>query len=221
MFIAVEFLPGWMILASSLLMLVACAAAALVAPWASIRAVPARLHLVLGGAFSCLLLWLMSVHMVEELWLHFIGVSCLVMLLGLRLALLAGALSSILYAIIVGESLLGVPMAWTLTVLLPGVVSRLVLYVVARLRSKNLFLYMLGGGFCGGMLAMLAMVAGSLLVFWLIGAQDWLQAALENWPLISLVLFPEGFINGMVITTLTVFYPQLVKTFDDIHYLGD
>lgn len=210
-----------MVLASSLLMLSVCSAAALLAPWASIRAVPARLHLVLGGAFFCLLLWLMSVHMVEQLWLHFIGLSCLVMLLGLRLALLAGALSSALYAIVIGQSLLGVPTAWTLTVLLPGVVSRLVLYAVARQRSKNLFLYMLGGGFFGGMLAMLAMAAGSLLVFWLIGARDWLQSMLENWALISLVLFPEGFINGMLITTLTVFYPQLVKTFDDAHYLGD
>jgi uncharacterized membrane protein len=80
---------------------------------------------------------------------------------------------------------------------------------------------MLGGGFCGGILSMLAMAVGSLLVFWLIDAGDWLQAALENWALISLVLFPEGFINGMLITTLTVFYPQLVKTFDDNHYLGD
>jgi uncharacterized membrane protein len=44
---------------------------------------------------------------------------------------------------------------------------------------------------------------------------------LDNWPLVSLVLFPEGFINGMIITTLTVFYPQVVKTFDDKHYLGD
>jgi uncharacterized membrane protein len=221
MFIAVDLLPGWMILASSLLMLLACSAAALLAPWASIRAVPARLHLILGGAFFCLLLWLMSVHMVEQLWLHFIGVTCLVMLLGLRLALLAGALSSVLYAIVIGESLQGVPTAWALTVLLPGAVSRLVLYAVARLRSKNLFLYMLGGGFCGGILSMLAMAVGSLLVFWLIDAGDWLQAALENWALISLVLFPEGFINGMLITTLTVFYPQLVKTFDDNHYLGD
>lgn len=221
MFIAADFLPGWLLLASSLLMLAVCSAAALLAPWASIRVVPARLHLVLGGAFFCLLLWLMSVHMVAQLWLHFLGVTCLVMLLGLRLALLAGALSSLLYAIVIGESLLAVPTAWALTVLVPGAVSRLVLYAVARLRSKNLFLYMLGGGFCGGILAMLAMAVASLLLFWLIGAQDWLQAALENWPLISLVVFPEGFINGMLITTLTVFYPQVVKTFDDIHYLGD
>jgi len=35
-----------------------------------------------------------------------------------------------------------------------------------------------------------------------------------------LLLFPEGFINGMVITALTVFYPDLVKTFDDEHYFS-
>ncbi|MCB1856213.1 MAG: hypothetical protein KDI05_15100 [Halieaceae bacterium] len=221
MFIDVDLLPAWLVVASAALMLLSCLAAALLAPWKAIRAVPARLHLVLGGSLFCLLLWLLSVHMVEQLWLHFLGVTCLVMLLGLRLALLAGALASFCYAAVIHQSPAAVPLAWTLTVLIPGAVSRGVLYGVARLRWKNLFLYMLGGGFCGGMLAMLATVAGSLLVFWLMGAQHWLLMALDNWPLVSLVLFPEGFINGMLITTLTVFYPDVVKTFDDMHYLGD
>ena len=93
MFIDVDLLPAWLVVASAALMLLGCLAAALLAPWKAIRAVPARLHLVLGGSLFCLLLWLLSVHMVEQLWLHFLGVTCLVMLLGLRLALLAGALA--------------------------------------------------------------------------------------------------------------------------------
>ena len=45
--------------------------------------------------------------------------------------------------------------------------------------------------------------------------------ALENWPLIALIAFPEGFINGMLLSVLVVWYPDTVKTFDSVKYLGD
>ena len=50
---------------------------------------------------------------------------------------------------------------------------------------------------------------------------DDVLAALEAWPLITLIAFPEGFINGMLVTTLTVFYPQTMRTFDESYYLDD
>ena len=221
MFISGDLIPHWLALVSGLLMLGTCLACTLLAPWSAIRAVPARVHLVLGGAVLCLLLWLMSVHMIDQLWLHLLGVTVLVMLLGLRFALLAGAAATLLYTYLIGEALHAAPLAWSLTVLVPALVSRAVVHSITRLRSDNLFLYLLGAGFGGGMLAMLAMCLAALPVLWLLDQRQWLQTALENWPLVSLVMFPEGFINGMIITTLTVFYPQLVKTFDDKHYLGD
>jgi uncharacterized membrane protein len=58
-------------------------------------------------------------------------------------------------------------------------------------------------------------------LLWISGQQEWFEQAIANWPMIFLLLFPEGFINGMLVTTLTVFYPDLVKTFDDRHYLAD
>ena len=39
-------------------------------------------------------------------------------------------------------------------------------------------------------------------------------------PLVLLLTFPEGFLNGAVISALTVFYPDIVKTYDDVRYLG-
>lgn len=221
MFISADLIPTWLALASSLLMLGCCLGCVLLAPWAMVLAVPARLHLILGGSALCLLLWLMSVRVIDQLWLHLLGVTALVMMLGLRFALLGGAMATLLYTCLIGETLRAAPLAWSLTVLVPALVSRAVLQGIARLRSNNLFLYLLGAGFGGGMLAMLAMTLATLPVLWLLDQRQWLRAALENWPMITLVLFPEGFINGMIITTLSVFYPQLVKTFDDKHYLGE
>ena len=71
------------------------------------------------------------------------------------------------------------------------------------------------------MLSVLVSALAALPLFWLMGQHDWVTACLANWPFITLLLFPEGFINGMIVTTLTVFYPGLVKTFDDGFYLGD
>jgi uncharacterized membrane protein len=221
MFIASEFIPGWLSLAAGFVMLLACSLCAWHAPWRAVQQVPARQHLLLGGICACVVLWLMSVHIVAYLWLHFLGITALVTLVGLRFALLVGAVATVLFALLIKQPLAGVPLAWLATVAAPALVSRLVVYRVRGLRSNNLFLYLLGVGFAGGMLAMLATVVTALALLSLCGQQAWVDAALQNWPLFLLILFPEGFINGMTVTTLTVFYPHLVKTFDEQHYLGD
>jgi uncharacterized membrane protein len=56
-------------------------------------------------------------------------------------------------------------------------------------------------------------------MFWANGQTDYVLTALEWWPLIFLVMFSEGFINGMCVSALAVFYPDWVKTFDDRFYL--
>lgn len=221
MFLASELVPPWLVLCSSLAMLVACSLCARYAPWQEVRQVPSRQHLLWGGTCACVVIWLMSVHIIANLWLHFLGVTALVTLVGLRFALLVGAIATLVYALLIEQSVAGVPVAWLATVAAPAVASRLLVHQVRRLRSNNLFLYLLGAGFGGGMLAMLAAVVTGMLLLLLCDQQAWVADAMKNWPLLLLILFPEGFINGMTVTTLTVFYPQLVKTFDEDHYLGD
>ena len=40
------------------------------------------------------------------------------------------------------------------------------------------------------------------------------------WSLVLLLAFPEGFLAGTIVTALTVFYPQIMRTYDDDRYLG-
>lgn len=220
MFIASELIPGWLAVASGALMLGICGLCIWKAQWSAIWRHPVRQHLLLGGICGSVLLWLLSVHMVEGLWLHLLGVTALVTLVGLRFALLVGAAATLAYALVIGQPVSAVPVAWLASVALPACVSRLLVHKVRWMRSNNLFLYLLGVGFGGGILAMLVTILAALAVLLLCGQQAWVSEALENWPLSVLILFPEGFINGMIVTTLTVFYPQLVKTFDERHYLG-
>jgi uncharacterized membrane protein len=222
MFIAGDLVPHGVAIGLWMLLLPVCAFAWRLADWHALLSVPARQHLVFGAILFCLVLWLLSVRVIDGLWLHFLGMTSVTLLLGARFALLAGTAALVLLALLLGESWRGLSPAWLLTVAIPVAVSRLLVHALRKLRSRNLFIYLLGAGFGGGLLSVLAVATAALPLLWIIGQEGWTRSALENWPLIALMLFPEGFINGMLVTTLTVFHPQIMKTFDDRHYLdGD
>lgn len=220
MTIAAHLIPPWLSTVLWVLMACTCALCLYYADWGALRRVPARSHLLFGGTVACLVLWLISVNIIEGLWIHFLGMTALTLILGWRFAILSGSLAIVLHTLIIGQPFSAASVAWLLTVAAPASVSRWLVHRLRHLRSGNLFIYMLGAGFGGGLLAVLVVAPLALSLLWLSGQQAWVDLAIENWTLIFLLLFPEGFINGMVVTTLTVFYPDLVKTFDDAHYLG-
>ena len=98
--------------------------------------------------------------------------------------------------------------------------QRLVFWLRRRPQS-NLFIYLLGAGFGGGALSALGLAAGGLLLLESSGDHSRVMAALENWPLMTLIMFPEGFINGMVLSVIVVLNPEAVKTFDSDKYMGE
>jgi uncharacterized membrane protein len=74
----------------------------------------------------------------------------------------------------------------------------------------------------------LSLMAGTLLLvtllvalFALTGLDGLLEAISEYWPLLMLMMFSEGFINGMCVSVLAIFFPDWLKTFDDHFYLDD
>lgn len=221
MTIAAELIPPWLSIGLWLCLLITVGFAARFADWRALARVATRYHLLFGGVVFCVVLWLLSVRVIEGLWIHFLGVTTLTLILGWRFALLAGTVAILIYTLLIGQALAAASPAWLLTVAIPATVSRLLVYLLRRLKARNLFIYMLGAGFGGGLLSVLVVAPVAVLLLWLIGQAQWASQALASWPLITLLLFPEGFINGMVVTTLTVFYPDLVKTFDDSYYLGE
>jgi uncharacterized membrane protein len=61
--------------------------------WSAVASQPARMHLVAGGAVACLLLWLMNIHLVDGLVLHFLGVTTLTLVVGWSFTVLAATLA--------------------------------------------------------------------------------------------------------------------------------
>ena len=185
-------------------------AALLSAPWRQLTEEQERMT-ALGSAVCVLaILWSMSPELQGGEKLHLLGMTTVTLLFGWQLALFAGAMAGLVLLIVGNWGLETLPLNLLLTVVVPVGVSSLVLALANRMRRTNLFVYMLGVGFFGSMLA--------------IGATLWVASRLLgtelDHALVLLITFPEGFINGAVISALTVFAPQLVRTYDDQRYLA-
>jgi uncharacterized membrane protein len=220
-FIDPSLLPGNLLAVAWLLLALGLLAAARYTPWRILRLSPERVHLVAGGAVACLLLWLLNIRMIDGLVLHLLGVTTLTLVVGWSLALLAGAGALLAFVLAADQPWGGYPVAWLFTVALPATASWLFARALYRPRLRNPFFYILGAGFAGGALVVLVDAVAALALFSAVGLERWVDGALTFWPLLFLVMFSEGFINGMCVAALAVFYPDAVKTFDDRFYLDD
>ena len=105
--------------------------------------------------------------------------------------------------------------------MIPATATRVLTYWLRKTEFQNLFLYTLGAGFIGAALSVLAIAAAVLLILLVSQQPSLLQDALANGFLLLPMMFSEAFVNGMIVTSLTVFFPDVMKTFDQDFYLGE
>lgn len=191
------------------------------APWRQLLQSSLRQHTVALSILGLAVFWQLNVHVEEQFILHPLGMMWLVMACGPALAMLAGSLALVLSAFMGDYVSMGLAVPLLTTVIVPALAGALVLRLIDRIPQRNLFVYMLGAGFAGAMLTVQAMAAVQWLYVWALGPAPLLVIVEDYYYLTWLMMFPEGFINGALVTVLTVFTPDLVKTFDDHHYLDD
>jgi uncharacterized membrane protein len=214
-------LPDYVSLMAGSLQLVVLLKALYHAPWRVLRLDPGRLHLVAGGAVACLALWLINIRTVDGLILHLLGMTTLTLVVGWSLSIIAASLSLLAMNLLLGLDLCGYPVSWFFTVLLPASVSSTLASLLHRPGLKNPFFYMLGAGFAGGGLVVTLIAVLAVALFSLTAMVGLLEVISEYWPLLLLMMFSEAFINGMCVSALAIFFPDLLKTFDDHFYLDD
>lgn len=221
MHVPAHLLPHWILVVAGIALLLSLALALWHAQWSALRQAPGRMHLVAGGAVVCLMLWLLNIHLVDGLILHFLGVTTLTLLVGWSFAVLAASIAIIALYALQGLDWAAYPLSAVLCVLLPATTTWILARLLYRPSLQHPFVYILGAGFAGGALVMLLLALAALLLFWSSGLNNYLQNVREFWPLLFLLMFSEGFINGMCVTALAIFYPDWMKTFDDQFYLDD
>lgn len=207
----------------SLLMVLSLFAALVKFPFLSVRSVPFRQHLILGSSIFLFALWWVRIPLEDgTLQLHIIGMTSIVMMLGWAPAMFSATIAIILSTFMGKHAWIDLPMAFFFAVLIPVAVTQIALRIVTMIPMNNMFIYMLGGGFLGGICVRLTLGLVFVLITSLAGDQMMLHDTGELYlPYILILAFPEGVVNGMLVTMTTVWFPHWMRSFNEKRYIDN
>lgn len=188
------------------------------APWFHLRD-PQAGNIWMGASVAVLLLWTLNGGIAEGMGFHLLAVTILTLMFGWQFALISIAL------ILVGAGL-NHDCGWEtfgwnglLMGVVPVAVTTAVLRSAERWLPPNYFVYIFVGAFLGGILSMAAVGLSTSLLLNLSGVYDWSQLRDSYLPIFLLLMMPEGFLAGMLMSMMVVYRPQWVSSFDDNRYL--
>lgn len=190
------------------------------APWVELFSDQRRQHLLCGTVLALFLLWLVRRDFASGLSYHFIGMTVVTLLLDWPLAVLCGLAAQLGLLAMGRQDLAALGLNGILLVLIPVLVTELCAQLVERRQPRNLFVYIFCCGFFPAALAVLFSLLAGLGVLWLDGLYvmpPWLD---DFAGYLWLIMFPEAFINGTLVSGLVVFYPDWLETFNRTRYLS-
>ena len=171
----------------------------------------------LFGAALCLLmvLWQLKGQLPDSPPVHFLGVTTLVIVLGLRLSLLLVPLALLIpppVLALVNNTQISIDelQLWQwLAVAVAVIQSYLVLLASQKWLPRQLFVVIFVGGFFNSILSSVTYLLLQALGYsWLGTAPNLTTDYLLITPLLA---FPEGLLNGMALTMLLVYRPEWLK----------
>ena len=219
MTIAASLLTNWLLVTSWLVYIAFVVLALRYAPYHALFSDPRKQHFLYASSIILALFWLLEIQVSAGFAIHPLLITATVLIFGWSLTLISASIALAFITLLGRADWAAFPLNAILTFAVPATVSWLVLTLLNSLRFRNLFIYMLGAGFAGAALSVAATGLLGAGLFHLLDSPLLPTPGLSNLPLILLIMFPEGFINGTLVTAMTVFFPDMVKTFDDRDYL--
>ncbi len=151
--------------------------------------------------------------------LHLLGATVLTLAFGWPLAL-AGLLLVLLLVTVLGLSGWGTfSLNFLLMAGIPVLIAAGIHELVYRKLPAHPFIYIFVSAFLGAALTLAGLAAASSAVLMLSGAYALDELAREYLRYFPLLMLPEAFVSGGVLSILIVYRPEWVVTFDDERYL--
>lgn len=182
------------------------------------------LYTLLGVFF----MWLMNTGFEESLshvgpTLHLLGATLVTMMFGWAFAIMLMSLVLVAFTImtapLVIESFYTLPWNALATCVLPVLVSYKLFHFVDRKLPNNFFIYIFVCTFFGAALALASVILTTASIHYLSGAYSFEKLSYGYIPYGLIMMFPEAFITGMLMSIFVVYHPEWVSTFDDYRYL--
>jgi len=165
-----------------------------------------------------MVLWSMKAGIRAGMEYHFLGATLLTLMFGWQLAILGLILESIVQ-VIMGEAQWQMfSMNMLLSGVLPVAISTLILYIVENKLYPHFITYFFVGAFVNAAITIALTVYIASLVMVAGGGYSYDYISYEYLPYILLMFYPEGFLTGLIIVIMVVYYPQWVLSFDDEKY---
>lgn len=216
--LADNLLSSGQIIACSILFLLVFALAYRYGNWQRLQDESAVQHAFFGAAVVLAALWQIRAGISPGLTVHIFGMTAITLMLGWGLAMFAGLLALVMVVLTGREPWQMYTVNGLITVMIPALVSHGIMLWERRRNFRNFFAYIFVCGFFGSAIAVTVAGCSMVLMLWLGGAYSWDHLVHEYLRYLPLILIPEGFVNGAVVTGLMVFHPERLLTLDPRRY---
>lgn len=189
--------------------------------WLALKEQSVLQHVFYSACLALAVLWSIRAGLSSGLGIHFMGLTAATLVMGWPLALLSGALGLLCVTIIGLESYAGFAVNFMVSVALPVATSYGVLTLVQRKLPANPFVYIFLCGFFNGAIAILAVACTTSLMLGLLQVYSWEAVYEEYFMYLPLMIFPEAFINGMIVAGVMGTFPHLLSSFNVDKYFSD
>jgi uncharacterized membrane protein len=212
-----ELIPSTILWGGHLLYLLLLGWVIRTAPWYHLKDTQDT-HVLLGSWVLLWLIWHMKAGVTPGTEFHLLLVTTLTLMFGWSFAILGASFAQL------GLTLEGQAQWATFSLntwcngIIPISVTYSIYWLVYWWLPKHFFIYIYITAFAGSALALLVSRLIGMGILLMSGHYDPQQLGEESW-FILVMLFPEAFINGLLMTVLVVYCPQWVSSFSDQRYL--
>lgn len=215
------------LLAGALIYAIILIAALRAAQWWRLRDA-ADLNVLLYALLGVFIIWLLNTNFKNSEvlvgpTLHLLGATLMTLMFGWAFAIVA--MSAVLLAFTVMtssqllENLYVLPWNALTTCILPVLLSYQLFRLVDRRLPNNFFMYIFICAFFGAALSMASVVLTTAELHYLTETYSMKKLSYSYIPYGLIMMFPEAFLTGMLMSIFVVYRPEWVSTFDDHRYL--
>jgi uncharacterized membrane protein len=188
------------------------------APWWHVR-INSDFHVLLGMTVAILFIWNIKAGFDDGLTLHLLGATLLTLMFGWAFAVIS------LSVVLAGVTLMGdagwqvYPLNAVTLIILPVLISHGIYRLVDKKLPNHFFIYIFLNAFFGAAIAIGVVGVVSTLILTMAESYTYSYLTYNYLVYYLLLVFPEAFLTGMLMTSFVLFFPKWVSTFDDKRYL--